>query len=219
MAREGAAVLCDIDTSVPEGGITAVVGPSGAGKSTLLRTCNRLEVPTRGRVWFRGDDVAALDPLRLRRRVGMVFQTPTLFPGTVRDNLAVAADGDDECYTAALRAAALDGALLDRAGDSLSAGEAQRACLARTLVTRPEVLLLDEPTAALDARPKLAFERLAAELAAGGLPVLWATHDLDQLDRVANRVLALVGGGLAYAGEPAGLREAGLESFLSGGGS
>ena len=80
-------LLTDVDGGVPTRGVTVVVGPSGAGKSTLLRLCNRLEVPTTGRVRFRGDDVAGLDPLHLRRRVGMVFQRPTPFAGTVRDNL------------------------------------------------------------------------------------------------------------------------------------
>lgn len=68
-------------------------GPSGSGKSTLLRLCNRLEVPTSGRVSFRGEDIAGIDPLWLRRRVGMCFQRPTPFPGTVADNLRVAAPG------------------------------------------------------------------------------------------------------------------------------
>ncbi len=160
--RDRSVILSDVDASIPCVGITAVVGPSGAGKSTLLRLCNRLEVPTSGRVRFRGDDVAALDPLRLRRRVGMVFQTPTLFGGSVRDNLAVAApDANDQRYVAALESAAVDPAMLDRAAASLPGGEAQRVCLARTLVSEPEVLLLDEPTSALDATPRLAFEQLA----------------------------------------------------------
>jgi putative ABC transport system ATP-binding protein len=218
--RDGTAVLRDICALVPGAGITVLAGPSGAGKSTLLRLCNRLEVPSSGRVRYRGRDVAELDPLRLRRSVGMVFQTPTLFGGTVRDNLAVALpEGDDDRYAAALRAAALDPGLLDRAATSLSGGEAQRACLARTLVTGPEVLLLDEPTAALDAQPRLAFEQLAVELAAGGMPMLWVTHDLAQLRRVAGHVLALSDGALVYAGDPEGLHDVeALKGFVAEGG-
>lgn len=215
--RDGAAVLTDVCVRVPASGITVVVGPSGSGKSTLLRLCNRLDVPTTGTVAYRGDDVAGLDPLELRRRVGMVFQTPTLFAGTVRDNLAVAApDGDDDRYATALAAVALDPALLDRDADSLSGGEAQRACLARTLVADCEALLLDEPTSALDAAPKHAFERLAAGLAGQGMPLLWVTHELAQLRRIADRVLALVDGALVYTGPPDGLHDvAALEAFLS----
>lgn len=206
--RDGTTILCDVDMSVASGGITVVVGPSGAGKSTLLRLCNRLEVPTSGRVLFRGNDLAGLDPLWLRRRVGMVFQTPTLFGGSVRDNLAVAAPtASDDRYVEALELAAVDSALLNRAAAILSGGEAQRVCLARTMVTDPEVLLLDEPTSALDAAPRLAFERLAKQLAARGLPMLWVTHDFDQLERVADHVIALVDGATVYTGDVPGLGE------------
>lgn len=219
--HDGVRILRDLDAAVEEPGITVVAGPSGAGKSTLLRLCNRLEVPSSGRVLFRGRDLTAMDPLRLRRRVGMVFQTPALFAGTVRDNLAVALPGADESrYAEALRAAALDPGMLDRPAGSLSGGEAQRACLARTLVTDPDVLLLDEPTAALDAGPRLAFEQLAIRLAAAGIPMLWVTHDLGQLRRVADRVIAVVAGEVVYGGEPAGLQDvAALQGFLASGGA
>lgn len=215
--RDGVALLREVSASVPATGISAVVGPSGAGKSTLLRLCNRLDVPTTGTVRFHGDDIAGLDPLWLRRRAGMVLQTPTLFAGTVRDNLLVAApDADDEHRAQALRSAALDPALLDRAADTLSGGEAQRACLARTLATGPEVLLLDEPTSALDATPKRAFERVAVELAAGGIPMVWVTHDLAQVQRIADHVLALIGGALVFAGPVDELRHSvALHQFLS----
>lgn len=217
--RDSTVVLRDVCASVQPAGITVVVGPSGAGKSTLLRLCNRLDVPTTGQVRFRGQDIASLDPLWLRRRAGMVFQTPTLFPGTVHDNLAIAApDADHHRYARALDAVALTPAMLYRAADSLSGGEAQRACLARTLVTNPEVLLLDEPTSALDATPKRAFEHLAAGLAAEGMPMLWVTHELPQLRRVADHVLALVDGAPVYTGDPDGLQDlAQLEGFLSEG--
>ncbi|MPZ88713.1 MAG: ATP-binding cassette domain-containing protein [Nitriliruptorales bacterium] len=217
--RDGTRILHDVCAQAPSAGITVVAGPSGAGKTTLLRLCNRLEVPSAGSVRYRGHDIAAVNPLWLRRRVGMVFQQPTLFGGTVRDNLAVARpDGEDSHYRRALRQAALDPGMLARAAASLSGGEAQRACLARTLVTEPQVLLLDEPTAALDAAPKRSFERLARQLAAAGMPMLWVTHDLGQLRRVADHVMALVAGAIVYTGKPDGLeRVAALESFLSEG--
>ena len=184
-----------MSATVSGDGVTCIVGPSGSGKSTLLRLCNRLVVPTSGRVLFRGDDVAGLDPLRLRRRVGMVFQRPTPFAGTVRENLQVAVpDGSDETFEAALRQAALDGSFLDRAATRLSGGEAQRMCLARTLVTEPEVLLMDEPTSALDEDTGLELERLACERANEGLPVLWVTHDRRQVDRIADHVLTMEAG-------------------------
>ncbi|MBI2167954.1 MAG: ATP-binding cassette domain-containing protein [Actinobacteria bacterium] len=199
-------ILEAVTATIPDRGVTVVVGASGAGKSTLLRLCNRLEVPTRGTVRFRGDDVGELDPLGLRRRAGMVFQRPTLFGGTVRDNLLVAApDADEALLTAVLERAELPPAFLDCPADDLSGGEAQRACLARTLVTEPEVLLMDEPTAALDERPRLALERLAAQLAAAGVPVVWVTHQLDQMRRLADHLLVVVVGRLRYSGSLADL--------------
>lgn len=188
---------------MPARGVTAIVGPSGAGKSTLLRLCNRLEAPTSGRVLFRGIDVAELDPLRLRRRVGMVFQQPTAFAGTVRDNLRVALpELSDERAATALARAELPAGFLDRPASELSGGEAQRVCLARTLVTDPEVLLMDEPTSSLDPQARLGLERLGRGLAEGGVPVLWVSHDLEQMRRIAHYVVVLVAGRIAHACVP-----------------
>ena len=199
---DGTTVLDGVDARIPAEGLTAIVGPSGSGKSTLLRLCNRLEVPTEGRVRFRGDDLADLDPLRLRRRVGMVFQRPTLFPGTVADNLAVAEPGIDEGAAAeALHRAGLDGSFLTRTADDLSGGEAQRACLARTLVNRPEVLLMDEPTSALDEESTRVLEHLGIDLADSGVPVLWVTHDPHQVDRIADRRLRMERGRVVEGGD------------------
>ena len=112
--------------------------------------CNRLEVPTRGNVFYRGRELSSLDPLELRRQVGMVFQRPILFAGTVRDNLAEAdGDADGSRLTEALERAALEGSFLDRPANELSGGEAQRVCLARTLIADPDVLVMDEPTSSL----------------------------------------------------------------------
>lgn len=195
-------VLTDVDVLIPLTGITAVVGPSGAGKSSLLRLCNRLDVPTRGRVLLDGTDLADLDPLALRRRVGMVFQRPVVFAGSVADNLAVAdphitPDG----VAAALGRCGLDPGLAERAADDLSGGEAQRMCLARTLLTDPEVLLADEPTSSLDADARDLIEQLVADLARhDGIAVLWVTHDPDQAARLAQRTLAVADGRVTPTG-------------------
>lgn len=189
---DGGRILDGIDALVADRGVTALAGPSGSGKSTMLRLCNRLEVPTEGRVLYRGDNVAGLDPLRLRRSVGMVFQRPTLFAGTVRDNLEVAEPGlSEERCAAALDRVGLDRRFLDRVGDELSGGEAQRACLARTLVTEPEVLLMDEVTSSLDDASGQVLERLARELAESGVPILWVSHDRDQIERIADEMILL----------------------------
>jgi putative ABC transport system ATP-binding protein len=188
--------------AIADHGITVLAGASGSGKSTLLRLCNRLEVPTAGTIRFRGDDVASLDPLAHRRRVGMVFQRPAPFPGSVRDNLAVALGGvHDERFVEALTRAGLDRSFLDRRADDLSGGESQRMCLARTLVTGPEVLLLDEPTSALDPGASRQLERNARAVAADGMPLVWVTHDLDQAERLADEIVVLAAGRIAGAAE------------------
>jgi putative ABC transport system ATP-binding protein len=201
LAKTGTVILHDVTAAVPEDGLTVVAGRSGAGKSTLLRLCNRLEVPDRGVVRFRGTDLAGVDPLTLRRRVGMVFQRPSLFPGTVRDNLHVADPAaTEEALTGVMARVELDGDFLDRVGDELSGGEAQRVCLARTLVTGPEVLLMDEPTSSLDPGAVRTLERLARTLTAGGVPTLWVTHDVAQLRRLADHLLVLDAGRAVFAG-------------------
>jgi putative ABC transport system ATP-binding protein len=180
-----------------------VSGPSGAGKTTLLRLCNRLEVPDAGTVCYRGQPLDKLDPLELRRRVGMVFQRPTPFPGSVADNLAVARpDAATGELSSALDRVALDPGLLGQEARTLSGGELQRMCLARTLVTQPGTLLLDEPTSALNAQPKQVFEATARHLAAQGITIIWVTHDDAQARRIADRICQLRGGHLT--GIPAG---------------
>jgi UDP-glucose/iron transport system ATP-binding protein len=200
VVRAGRRVLDEITAAIPAAGITVVAGPSGAGKTTLLRLCNRLEIPDEGTVSYRGQPLDELDPLALRSRVGMVFQRPTPFPGTIADNLAVAhpAAGTEELSTA-LKRVALDPGLLGQDARTLSGGELQRMCLARTLVTGPETLLLDEPTSALDAQPKRVFEHTARDLAAQGITIIWVTHDDAQAARVADRIYQLRDGHLTRA--------------------
>ena len=198
--RAGRQILDEITARIPAAGITVVAGPSGAGKTTLLRLCNRLEIPDQGVVSYHGQPLDDLDPLVLRRRVGMVFQRPTPFPGTVADNLAVAhpTAGAGELTTALARVA-LDPALLTQEARTLSGGELQRMCLARTLVTQPEALLLDEPTSALDEQPKRVFETTARDLATQGITLIWVTHDAAQAHRVADRIYYLRDGHLITA--------------------
>ncbi len=198
--RAGRRILDEITTRIPGPGITVVAGPSGAGKTTLLRLCNRLDIPDAGRLWYRGQPLGELDPLVLRRRVGMVFQRPTPFPGSVADNLAVAHPGASTGeMTTALARVALDPALLAQEARTLSGGELQRLCLARTLVTEPETLLLDEPTSALDEQPKRFFEATARDLASQGITLIWVTHDIAQAHRVADRIYQLRDGHLTTA--------------------
>lgn len=183
--RSGKAVLRDLSLQIPDTGVTVLAGPSGSGKSTVLRLCNRLLVPESGTVRFRGEDVAAIEPCALRRRVGMVFQHPTCFAGSVFDNLRVGEALDRDGGAELLDRVALDGSFLDRDARGLSGGEQQRVCLARTLATDPEALLVDEGTSALDGDAASTLERLVRAIADAGRPVLWVTHDERQADRIA----------------------------------
>lgn len=193
--------LQGVTGAIPDGGITVVVGASGSGKSSLLRCCNRLEAPTTGTVRFRGRDVATLDPRRHRRHVGMVFQAPVAFPGTVLDNLRVAEPAlSREQGAALLERVQLDPTLLDREAGTLSGGEAQRMVLARCLATGPEVLLLDEPTSALDGHASRRLEERARDAAAAGLSLVWVTHDVGQLRRLADHAVVMAGGRWLWSG-------------------
>ena len=198
-----AEVLRGVSLGVPAGEITAIVGPSGGGKSTLVRLLNRLEDPDAGRILLDGADIAVLDPLRLRRRVGLVLQQPFMFPGSVLDNLQrpflLRGERPPEEGAPELREALglcrLEPTLLEREARSLSVGQQQRLALARALVTAPEVLALDEPTSALD-RPT--GDRLADTLhsicLARRLTVVMVTHDLRLAGRVADRLAYLEAG-------------------------
>jgi putative ABC transport system ATP-binding protein len=204
MSFAGAPALDDVSAQLPQGKLSVVAGTSGSGKSSLLRLCNRLEIPGSGTVWFRGASLSSMDPLRLRRRVGMVFQQPTVFPGTVRENLLVA-DGDlsEAMLGDMLATAELDPGFLNRTGDNLSGGEAQRVCLARALACRPEVLLMDEPTASLHPAVSLALEATVKTLCRDhGVDVVWVTHDPAQIDRLAEHLLILSRGRVVYNGAP-----------------
>jgi ABC-type multidrug transport system fused ATPase/permease subunit len=199
-------VLRAVSFDAPKGAIVALVGPSGAGKSTLLRCLNRLLVPHAGTVLLDGTDTATLEPCALRRRVGLVGQTPVMLPGSVRENLAygLAPEAGEERLEQALRAAGLDTPFLDRSAAELSGGERARVALARALTREPELLLLDEPTAALDETASRHIAATLTALAGAGLGVVVATHDLPFAASVADRVVALRDG-TAVTGAPSEL--------------
>lgn len=174
---------------IPAEGLTAMVGPSGAGKTTLLRLLNRLDDPDQGVVLLDGADVRGYDVIALRRRVQHVGQVPVTFPGTVADNVGLAATLDrGECQEL-LHRVGLPGSIQDREADRLSVGEAQRLCLARALAMGPDVLVLDEPTSALDAASKAGIEALVRSLADDGLTVVMVTHEARQAAELADHVV------------------------------
>lgn len=206
----GTTVLRDVEVTLPADRTTVVVGPSGAGKSTLLRMCNRLEVPTSGVVRYRGTPLDDVEPRSHRRRVGMVFQRPVVFPGTVAENLSVAdPDAGHDAHHDVLEAVGLAGHLHEREADALSGGEAQRMCIARSLLTDPEVLLLDEPTSSLDEDSRDDVEAMADRLRGRGVTLVWVTHDQAQAARRGDHVVAMRDGRVVFSGHVDAARDAG----------
>ena len=195
-------ILDRVAVDLPDRTLVAGVGASGSGKSTLLRCCNRLEVPTSGTIEYRGVPLDEVDVLDHRRHVGMVFQRPTVFPGTVAENLRVAEpELSERAVVAALSAVGLDPEFASRQADDLSGGEAQRVCLARTLVRRPDVVLMDEVTSSLDPPQRRGIERLAQVLVEDGLGVVWVTHDMGQVQRIARYVVVMDRGRVVWTGD------------------
>jgi putative ABC transport system ATP-binding protein len=189
-------VLRGLDLAIASGA-TAVLGPSGSGKSTLLRLLDRLVDPDAGSVSFRGRDLRELDPLELRRRAVLVPQLPAPLPGSVADNVHFGAGlvGRDVDPVRLLALAGLDADFAERDARRLSVGEQQRMMLARALALEPEVLLLDEPTAALDDASKEGVEATLADLSGrAGLSLIVVTHEAAQAARLADRVVRLADG-------------------------
>jgi phosphate transport system ATP-binding protein len=209
-------VVTDVSIAFPDREVTAVIGPSGCGKSTLLRCLNRMHetVPTarvEGTVTLDERNVYArgVNPIEVRRHVGMVFQRPTPFPTmSIRDNVAAGLQilrrekpsgrETEEIVEDALRRAALWDEVRDRLRESavaLSGGQQQRLCIARALATRPPVLLLDEPTASLDPLSTQKVEELVYELRRE-MTVVIVTHNMQQAARVSDRTAFMLSGEL-----------------------
>lgn len=194
-----------VSVEITAGDVVAVVGPSGAGKSSFLRLLNRLDEPTEGTVFLGGVDYREIPPQELRRRMGMVMQSPHLFAGTVANNLRFGPqqrgkDLEPEAIEELLARVNLSG-YADRDVGNLSGGEAQRVSLARTLANEPEILLLDEPTSSLDDRTQRDVEGLICDIIrGGGLTALIVTHDTDQAKRMARQVMVMESGQLVDFG-------------------
>nr|WP_083864608.1 phosphate ABC transporter ATP-binding protein [Natrinema pallidum] len=192
---DGVQALQDVTIGIPENGVTALIGPSGCGKSTFLRCINRMNdlidaARVEGELRFEGKNVYDddVDPVALRRKIGMVFQSPNPFPKSIRDNVAFglevqdkAGDVDETVHRALERAALLDEVedQLDSSGLDLSGGQQQRLCIARAIAPDPDVLLMDEPASALDPIATSKIEDLIEDLAEE-YTVIIVTHNMQQ---------------------------------------
>ncbi|QUL37064.1 ATP-binding cassette domain-containing protein [Erythrobacter sp. JK5] len=195
--------LNGVDCTIAAGSFVALVGASGSGKSTLLKMVNTLIYPSEGRVLFAGEDVADLNPSRLRRRVGYVFQGIGLFPHfAVGENIAIGPRLHGEKLPQHRIAELLDLVELDpemasRMPDELSGGQRQRVGVARALAGEPELLLMDEPFGALDPITRNALGEKVRELHERlGLTTVMVTHDMAEALLLADRVLVLDAGEL-----------------------
>ncbi|WP_420644434.1 phosphate ABC transporter ATP-binding protein [Candidatus Leptofilum sp.] len=207
LARNGRAVLNNASLHVSPGEIVCLMGPSGGGKSSLLRCLNRLTEPPPGTVFYNGQDIHTLDVLALRRQVGMVFQKPALFPGTVADNILYGPNLQEKevppNVEELLNLADLPAGYAQRDVTKLSGGEAQRVSLARALANQPDTLLMDEPTSALDPAAQRHIQEAILRLRSTlGVTVLWVTHNVEEAKLVADRIYLLLDGRIADEGSP-----------------
>ncbi|MBE7382805.1 MAG: phosphate ABC transporter ATP-binding protein [Leptolyngbya sp. SIO1E4] len=192
----------EVYLDIPNHQIVALIGPSGCGKSTVLRCFNRMNdliasARVEGKVTFHGKNIydSAVDPVELRRRIGMVFQKPNPFPKSIYENIAWGAringyQGDmDELVERSLRGAAIWDEVKDKlreSGLSLSGGQQQRLCIARAIAIEPEIILMDEPCSALDPISTLKIEELMQQLKENYTIVI-VTHNMQQASRVSDQ--------------------------------
>jgi phosphate transport system ATP-binding protein len=218
--------LTDVSLDVMPSAVTAFIGPSGCGKSTFIRCMNRMndlipDTKVNGKMLLKGADIygSGVDPVDLRRRVGMIFQQPNPFPQSIYDNVAYGprlqgvkkkSDLDDIVEDSLKRANLWKEVkdILDKNGLAISGGQQQRLCIARVLAVQPEVLLMDEPCSAIDPTSVQKIEDLMAEIK-DEVTIIIVTHNMQQAARVSDYTAFFL---QEIAGEPAVLVEAGATS-------
>ncbi|ALS75302.1 amino acid ABC transporter ATP-binding protein [Planococcus rifietoensis] len=200
-------ILNDITGSFPQGRITTLVGPSGAGKSTLLKLCNGLISPANGEIFVKDKAIGDYDPVELRRMVGMALQSAPMISGTVYENLNLPLElqGQQlakEQAVELLEDVGLKGDLLDRKVKELSGGQRQKVSIARTLVNKPEILLMDEITSSLDRASKLEVEELISKINRKyKTTIIWITHNLQQALEIGDYTWVMMDGQVVETGE------------------
>jgi len=199
-------ILKNITGSFPEGALTTLVGPSGAGKTTLLKLCNGLLSADEGDIFIKGQPIETYEPPLLRRKVGLALQSAPMIPGTVLENIALPRTLNKEQFekeeaVEALKQVGLPAELLDRSTKDLSGGQRQKVSIARTLVNRPDILLLDEITSSLDQTSKQEIEELIVDINKNGTTIIWITHNLEQAIKIGTYTWVLMDGEIIETGD------------------
>ena len=197
-------ILNSFSASIPSDEVTCVIGASGSGKTTFLKLLNGMFLPMDGEILYRGKRLYEYPPRELRRDVAYIAQKPIMFLGTVKDNLLYGPriwgfHVDDSVLVSLLEKVGLDSSFMDRPAHELSGGEKKRVAIARALVLNPHVLLLDEPTGDLDVVSSRVIEKLVVKLKEEGISIVFVTHDVDEVRRIAERVLVIRDGSLLKA--------------------
>lgn len=200
-------ILKGITGSFPESKITTLVGPSGAGKTTLLKLCNGLLSPDTGEIYVKDQPIGNIEPVELRRLVGMALQSAPMVNGTVYDNLNLPLELQGQQLSeqdalALLHDVGLEADLIRRNVKDLSGGQRQKVSIARTLVNKPEVLLLDEITSSLDRTSLKEIEELIVKINRKyGTTIIWITHNLQQAMEIGDYTWVMMAGEVIETGE------------------
>lgn len=200
--KNGKTILKNINLKIIGGRRYIFFGPSGAGKTTLLRLINRLDDPTSGEILIDGHNITELPILNLRKKIGLVFQIPIIFNGTVEGNLmapydigAISTPPNDSELKNALDLSGLNVDFLNLKASELSIGEKQRLNIARMLLNKPDVLLLDEPTSALDNKTATRLLESVKELSkSSNLTIVMVTHQLEYAKLIGGQIIEIQDG-------------------------
>lgn len=185
-------IIKGINLTVKKGDCISIVGQSGSGKSTFLKILSDLISPTEGAIYYNEKDYREIDPMELRKKISYCIQIPYLFGESVYENLAFPfqirnMNVDEERILNLLKMLKLGGNYLNKSIDALSGGEKQRIALIRNLLSKPDILLLDEVTSGLDRENTQIVEKLIKKMNEEGMTVLWITHDINQSESIFNK--------------------------------
>lgn len=219
-------ILNEVSGVFYEGRITTIVGPSGAGKTTVLKMCNGLISPTSGEIFIHGKNINEFPPTTLRKHVGIALQNAPLIRGTVYDNLSLPMNLQnkillEEEAISILEDVGLNSKILYRDSHDLSGGQKQKVSIARTLVNKPEILLLDEITSSLDPNSTHEIEQLILKINEKyNVTIIWITHNLEQAMEIGDFSWVMMNGQLIESGKSSLLQSSSnkkIQEFVDGG--